>query len=49
MAELFGFGAFFAQLSIAMGSWFFLGGALVCLLTGYQHWTYSRKQALPPQ
>jgi hypothetical protein len=38
----------FAQ-AIAMESWFFLGGALMCALTGYRHWTYSRKQALPPQ
>ncbi len=47
--ELFGFGAFFGLTAIAMESWFFLGGALVCALTGYKHWTYSRKQALPPQ
>ena len=46
-AELFGFGTFFALLSIAMESWFFLGGALVCLLTGSQHWAYSRKHPLP--
>ena len=47
-AELFGFGALFGLTAIAMESWFFLGGALMCALTGYKHWTYSRKQALPP-
>ena len=46
--ELFGFSALFGLTSIAMESWFFLGGALTCALSGYQHWTYSRKQALPP-
>ena len=46
-AELFGFGALFGLTAIAMESWFFLGGALMCALTGYKHWTYSRKQALP--
>ncbi len=45
--ELSSFGVIFLALSVAMGSWFFLGGAFASLLTGYQHWRYARKQAAP--
>ncbi len=46
--ELFGFAALFGLIAVGMESWFFLGGALMCAMTGYRHWAYSRKEALLP-
>jgi len=42
--ELVSFAGFFLILAFLESSWFFLGGALSCLLTGYQHWVYARKR-----
>jgi len=42
-AELFLFGLLYLIFGLLLPSWFFLGGALFCLLTAWQHWTYARK------
>ncbi len=39
--ELLSFAAFYMALSVALGSWFFLGGAAFCALTGGRHWRYA--------
>jgi hypothetical protein len=39
--ELFGFAVLYLLMFLVSGSWFFLGGALVCLVAGNRHrdWT----------
>jgi hypothetical protein len=42
--ELWAFAVFFLLITLAWGSWFFLGGGIFCLFTGVQHWRLSGKQ-----
>jgi len=41
--ELFSFSGLFLVISLLLASWLFLGGAVSCLFTGWQHWLMSRK------
>jgi hypothetical protein len=41
--EILSFAGFYLLLAGALGSWFFLGGAVSCLVTGLSHWRMSRK------
>jgi hypothetical protein len=43
--ELFAFGAFCLFLSLVVGSWFVLGGALACGVLAVQHWRLAIKAA----
>jgi hypothetical protein len=42
-AELLSFAGLFLFISLALGSWLFLGGAISCFVTGFQHWGWSKK------
>lgn len=41
--EILSFGLLYLLLAGALGSWFFLGGAVSCLVTGLSHWRMSQK------
>ncbi len=41
--ELTSFSAVYLLLFVATGSWFFVGGIVACLSTGYRHWRLSNK------
>lgn len=41
--ELFSFAFFYLLIFFLDSSWFFLGGTLACLVTGFQHFWWSRK------
>jgi hypothetical protein len=43
--ELSSFTALFLLIALAWNSSFFLGGSIVCLFTGLQHWRWSHKLA----
>ncbi len=47
--ELLGFAALYLVLSIIFGSWFFMGGAILCGLRGWQHWRMGAKIKAVPQ
>jgi hypothetical protein len=49
--DLWSYGGLFLLLGLATRSWFILGGALSCLVTGWQHWRWSRKldRSMPPE
>jgi len=44
--ELLSFAGFYLLLSVLLGSWFLLGGALACLATARNHRALARRQAL---
>jgi hypothetical protein len=46
--ELMGFGVLFLFGAALGGDWFFLGGGVACLVTGFQHLLRARKVAGPP-
>jgi hypothetical protein len=47
--ELFSFGGFFFLLYLLDKSWFFLGGAIACAVTGVQHFILSTgERKIPP-
>lgn len=43
--ELWGFAAFYLITAVVLNSAFFYGGAVICAITGLQHWSYARKQS----
>jgi hypothetical protein len=43
--ELLSFAGFCFLIFLALGSWFFFGGAISCLYTGVQYWLMSNKQS----
>ncbi len=45
--ELWSYGGLFLLLGLATSSWFVLGGVLSCWITGWQHWSWSRKLDRP--
>ena len=45
--ELFTFAIFYYLLYQLDRSWFFLGGAIACLVTGIQHWVYASRARTP--
>jgi hypothetical protein len=44
--EILGFGVLFVLAFLVSGSWFFIGGAASCLLTGLKHLDWANKAAL---
>jgi hypothetical protein len=47
--EILSFAGFYMLLALALGSWFFLGGAVSCLVTGMSHWRMAQKSYPVPQ
>ncbi len=47
-AELFGFVIFYTFMALFARSWFFVGGAIMCLRTAWQHYSLARKAARSP-
>ena len=45
--ELISFALLFCLLFLLAGRWFFLGGGVACLTTGYQQWRLARKTDSP--
>lgn len=41
--EIFNFAGLFLLISLALGSWLFLGGAISCFYTSLQHWLMAKK------
>jgi hypothetical protein len=44
--EILSFAGFYLLLAAAFGSWFFLGGAVACLVTGLSHWRMAKNPTL---
>lgn len=41
--EILSFAGFYLLLAVILGSWFFLGGAVSCFVTGVSHWRMAKK------